>query len=121
MTTTDTIPADARILPDDTERQKHIASLVFDMDDELGQTKRLIGGAMLSLEAVTMRPIEKLRAKEICSLMDGESAGVVIGDRVFASREFKDPRGVTGYEVARVAPMSDAALRATMSGVPRHA
>ncbi len=73
MTTTDTIPADARTLPDDTERQKHIASLVFDMDDELGQTKRLIEGAMLSLEAVTMRPIEKLRAKEICSLMDAVS------------------------------------------------
>ena len=73
MTTTDTIPADARTLPDDTERQKHIASLVFDMDDELGQTKRLIEGAMLSLEAVTMRPIEKLRAKEIFALMDAVS------------------------------------------------
>lgn len=55
------------------------------------------------------------------SFTRGESAGVVIGDRVFASREFQDPRGVTGYEVARVAPMSDAALRASMSGVARHA
>lgn len=76
--TTDTIPANARTAPDDRVRHADIASIVFDMDDWLGRTQRIMEGALFSLNALQEKNFKDMKEKEIVRLLDAVSSIVEV-------------------------------------------